>query len=215
MSEKLDKAKRRKDRAKGLRNAGNVSGALQQLDKAIAFLREAIDGGEDGEPIWFEISDCFGIKGGIYSRQEEFAQALNMYKEGLKWEEKLREKKSTYNLSNVIFYSIIVGDQSITSTEIQSDLEHKLIPPLKVETEGSRSDDWWAWADLGQFYLLHGEPEKAIECYRKGHATGPTKDDYDSSLRVLRYLRNALPEGDKFWHGFNLGITELESAKPK
>ncbi|MEL7476764.1 MAG: hypothetical protein AAGJ55_11130, partial [Cyanobacteria bacterium J06555_12] len=121
-------------------------------------------------------------------------------------------KTSTYNLSNVIVHSIIVGQTSLDSKDIQKNLVDTLIPPLQEVTKGTRKDDWWAWADLGQFQLLQGAAANALDSYEKGFATGPTVEDLESSLRVIRELKNSVND-NRYLRGLEQAVKKLESKK--
>jgi hypothetical protein len=79
---------------------------------------------------------------------------------------------------------------------MQQDIQ-TAISRLERQTVGARNDEWWAWADLGQFYLLRGDFEAARRVYEQGRRTGPTSSEYRRHLDVLRELASALALRDR------------------
>jgi tetratricopeptide (TPR) repeat protein len=139
-----------------------------------------------------EIADTFGMKGGVYRRKQELQNALDAYKKGRAIEN--IDKQSTYNLSNVITLSITFEGRSPTESDLREDIQHA-IKHLETETQGPRKDEWWAWSDLGQFYLLSNNVAKARESYIQGlKLTGATRDEIDRHVEVLKELAKKTAE---------------------
>jgi len=133
-----------------------------------------------------ELADTFGMKGGVYRRENKLAEALSAYKKGLELEK--QGGTSTYNLGNVIAPSIA---QDGLSPEAQplSDYLARGIEVLSKATRSVRRDEWWAWADMAQFLLLAGQPEKAREAYANGRRqAGPSNEDVQRHVSVLLEL---------------------------
>jgi hypothetical protein len=100
------------------------------------------------------------------------------------------DKLSTYNASNVITLGITLRDLAPLDPQVQEDLD-RVIAELEVTTGGRRGDEWWAWSDLGQFYLLRDRPDRARAAYRSAVRTGPTSDELIRHCQILAELRDA------------------------
>jgi tetratricopeptide (TPR) repeat protein len=195
IEEKLEALRALKKEATVLRNLGEFDGALSMLDEVIGEL-EKLQAEQDIDPadatkVRVEMADTWGMKGGVYRRFEDplkNAEALAAYKQGRKIEQ--IDGKSTYNLTNTITLRITLGETSPTDSEMRDDLQIA-IADLERKTEGARDDEWWAWSDLGQFYLLLDEFSKARRCYERAHNTGPTKGEYKRHTFILKELASA------------------------
>jgi tetratricopeptide (TPR) repeat protein len=184
-----------KARATALRNRGQFERAQEALDRAIHIL-EALRG-EPATPavakeIRAELADTHGMKGGIFRRAGNLAEALGAYRRGREIE--VQDLESTYNLSNTITLSITQERQSPEDPRIRADLA-RVIELLQVQTAGPRSDEWWAWSDLAQFHLLNGNPDAARACYAKAiSGTGATADEIKRHVAILRELEQVAEE---------------------
>lgn len=184
-------AQRLKSRVRALTNRGLYQPALERLDSIVDLLRGAIDEHDPRDTeslgeLQSELADTLGMKGGILRRDGRASEALKAYREGLESE----APDSTYNLSNEIVLSVVLGDTALDDPGMQQRLQ-RVITKLEGQTSGPRGDEWWAWADLAQFYLLAGEPEQADRCYRAGRDAGPGEREYNSTLAVLEQLKAA------------------------
>jgi tetratricopeptide (TPR) repeat protein len=178
--------------ATAARNLKDWDEALALFDEAIAMLhnlRKEVRGDEsEARDIRIQLADTYGMKGGTYRRMQNLPRALTEYQHGLELERV--DKLSTYNASNVITLGITLGALSPFDPQIQEDLD-RVIAELKNATDGPRADEWWAWSDLGQFYLLRDRPDKAREAYRSAVKTGPTSDELIRHRQILAELGSA------------------------
>jgi uncharacterized protein HemY len=116
----------------------------------------------------------------------------------------------------------VSGSKSITqegksplNAELQQDLD-RVIKQLEHETKGPRADEWWAWSDLGQFYLLRNDFEKARGTYKRGLQTGPTTQERRRHLEILRELRERTSQTDPVLAAsIEAVIKELEQSSPR
>jgi tetratricopeptide (TPR) repeat protein len=193
--DKLKEIRSLKAKATALRNRKQYSRAIETLDKAIEGL-EALRIERDEKDTRSELSDTYGMKGGVYRRMEDLSNALKMYEKGKVIED--IDQVSSYNLSNFISLNIELSNKSPLDVEIKKDLT-QAIERLSTEIQGSRKDEWWAWSDLGQSYLLLNQPENARQCYRDARKkTGPSSDEVQRHAEILKVLAekiaNVTPE---------------------
>lgn len=190
---RLDEARALKRKATALRNRGQLPRAQDTIDEAILILdalgrKSEMPQGSLAE-VRAELADTYGMKGGILRRMGDWNAALRAYKAGAGIEEK--DDSGTYNRSNVITLSITANGLAPTDPEIRKILEDVIVH-LESETAGPRSDEWWAWSDLAQFYLLRGEPTKARECYAQAISrTGATAEEIKRHAAILNELAEA------------------------
>jgi hypothetical protein len=134
-----------------------------------------------------ELADTYGMKGGIFRRMGDLAAALTAYKEGGEIGEN-DNLPSTYNRSNIISLSFMGIGMKPTDPEMRK-RHADVIRQLEANITGPRSDEWWAWSDLAQVYLLNGEPGKARACYTKALSkTGATSDEIERHVTILEEL---------------------------
>jgi tetratricopeptide (TPR) repeat protein len=178
-----------KERSIALRNREQYDRAVATLDQALQELQVLKPDGasEEGE-LRAEIADTYGITGGVYRRAGETARALDAYRNGAAEEEK--DRASTYNLSNVITLEITFEKRSPEDPEVRKQID-AAIERLELATVSGRQDEWWAWFDLGQSYLLRGTAADARRCYERAIATGPRADDIERHVQILEELREA------------------------
>lgn len=182
-----------KKQAIALKKTGDFEQSLRILDRVIEQLPKisALDG-ETARRIQVELADAYGMKGGVYRRHSSLAAhldlALDAYRKGLKIERVL--KHSTYNRSNA-FVLTIAHERRPLDAELREDLD-SVIRDLERETQGPRSDEFYAWADLAQFYLLRGDSERAKEAYRRARDQGPGPDQIRGHVEVLRLLAEGI-----------------------
>ena len=201
IDERLDEIKKLKRRGTAFRNLDSFEEALKVFDKAIEELKQVLHSESLQEReqrlVRTELADTYGMKGGVYRRMREvpnhLSLALQQYRKGLKIER--QDQQSTYNASNVITLSIMQEGKSPLNGELQQDLD-RVIKQLEHETKGPRADEWWAWSDLGQFYLLRNDVENARGTYKRGLQTGPTTQELRRHLEVLRELRERTSQTD-------------------
>ena len=134
-----------------------------------------------------EIADTHGMKGGVFRRIPDLDAALAAYTTGAEIEVS-KGLRSTYNRSNVIALSITAKGAKPTDPAIRNQLVN-IIQTLEADIEGPRSDEWWAWADLAQYQLLNGKPEKARKSHQNGLSkTGATAEEIKRHALVLDEL---------------------------
>lgn len=195
LEEILKELRARKEEATVVRNLGDLDDGLAILDEVIGELEKLqterdVDPG-DAVKIRIELADTWGMKGGIYRRFENPprpSDALASYMEGCEIEK--IDGKSTYCLTNTISLRITLGEASPTDSDMRNDLQ-VAITDLERRTKSARDDEWWAWSDLGQFYLLLDKPDEARRCYERAQETGPTKGEYKRHITILKELADA------------------------
>ena len=187
---RLDEARSLKKKATALRNRGQLDRALDTLDEAVRLLEGAPGHPPTDREIRAELADTFGMTGGVLRRKGDLDAALTAYGKGRDIE--VADKQGTYNVSNVITLKIAQKGLSPADPDISADLQ-QTIDRLETDTAGARGDEWWAWSDLAQFYLLHGEPAKARACYAKAISkTGATAEEIRRHAQILGDLRDKL-----------------------
>jgi tetratricopeptide (TPR) repeat protein len=190
-----------KIRATGLRNRKELDQALAVLSEAVNYLEGClvrIQGEEarsrsERAKVRIELADTLGMMGGVCRRQDNFSMALEFYEKGLTYESE--DRVSTYNLGNTISLSIVVQRRDPQQEPLASRIA-TVLEELRTKTSGtdaSRIDEWWAWADLGQLYLLSGRPDEARDSFSSGLNTNPPSDEVRRTLLLLRQLADSLP----------------------
>jgi tetratricopeptide (TPR) repeat protein len=206
----LQKVRSIKTRATAMRNLGDPESGIDLLKVALSQLHARLTELETGSSanierrdIRKELADTYGMMGGLERRCGRLEKALECYERGNDYES--QDLASTYNIGNVIVLSILVKLQNPTAEPLKG-LVATMIEILEKKVEGvdaSRVDEWWAWSDLGQMYLLAGEPSKAQSAYNRGLATSPAVTDVKRSAELLQEL------------GEKLGGSELADAITK
>jgi tetratricopeptide (TPR) repeat protein len=136
-----------------------------------------------------ELADTYGMLGGLYRRLEELDKSIEMYKLGKDIEvEGLLE--STYNRVNYIVLTVLQNPESLAE-ESTLQLIGDTANIVQRQVDGTRYDQWWAWADLGQLYLLSGKNYEATKSYRN-FIPKVNSRALVSHLNVLRSLQAAL-----------------------
>jgi tetratricopeptide (TPR) repeat protein len=186
--------------AKTKRNLRRYKEGHKAIDEAIDLLEKALVAAVESDPpapveareeLQGELADCHGIKGGLYRREDKLDDALREYGKGLKDYEAPLGKVS-YNLSNTIAVTIIKDGSSLSGQlpTIRQGID--LVTRQLDENIDGRRSQWWAYADLGMFYLLENRLEKAKEQYRKFKECGARDEDYKTTMEVLKELQQSL-----------------------
>lgn len=208
----LEEARALKKKATALRNRGQFERAKDALDEAIRILEavvaEQADSDVTGKEVRAELADSHGMKGGVLRRMHALDAALEAYKAGRKVEK--QDNLSTYNLSNVITLSILHEQRSPRDPALHADLQ-AAIQHLRQEVEGPRRDEWWAWSDLAQFYLLDGQLDDARACYAEAISkTGASADEITRHATILRELaQNTAASAPEISRQIEVAIREL------
>ncbi|MCL4252384.1 MAG: trypsin-like peptidase domain-containing protein [Anaerolineae bacterium] len=202
-----------KNRAKTSRNENKFEEALKDLDDAIRFLLNAhsdltLEQAGDKEKIESQISDCYGMMGGVYGRMKNPEKAREMYKKGLEY-----EKDDSYNRVNALVTELMLDPLSYNTPRMRGELVTAR-DMLINQTKGKRGDQWWAWADMGLLHLLNEDIDNAKEAYSNFRKFGASAQSYDSTIRVLDDLRGALaPHYPYLGENINMIIQYLEDEK--
>lgn len=198
-------AKLRKLQAKNRRDAGEIEDAVNVLERAIselesgglAWIEQAKDlQTEASEPVRavaFQMADCIGMLGGNFRRLNQLDVAQIHFERGSDLEAApALDVMSSYNTVNAITLPLERGKKSLAA---QAEALGQAVTTIERQVRGVRRSDQWAWADLGQCYMLLGDVEQAIGCYR--HALALGDDATVQSIRpVLERLRSALASSD-------------------
>lgn len=176
-----------KDSARASRNLGMYDDALTELDRAIRMLEGERASAPTAE-VDAQLADCYGLKGGTYRRADDLENALKMYQSGLEYERALQ--KDSYNLSNTIALSIMRDGHALERSQKQLQDAIALVD-AQIKT-GGRQNQWWAYADLGLFYLLVGRVDEALRQYARFQEKGAGGPDYDTTIGVLDKIHESL-----------------------
>ena len=210
----LDEIRSVKLWAVAMRNQREYDVAIKLLEDARVVLdRMSADRGLEPRSlveIRSELADTFGMKGGVYRRQQRLHEAYEEYKQGEAVEH--IDQQSTYNLSNVI--SLGVSHEGISP--MADDMRRRIqlaIRQLEGNTGGERTDEWWAWSDLGQLYLLSGDANKAEHAYERARKTGPTSEEYRRHVDMLKQLYEVTSKtAPEIAQGIDRLLTELSTT---
>jgi tetratricopeptide (TPR) repeat protein len=204
---KLSEIRNLKEKATALRKREQYDRALATLDEAIHLLDD-LRHTTDTKEIRTELADTHGMIGGVHRRQQDLYAALAAYRRGRQIED--IDKASTYNLSNEITLGIATEGVSPTEPNMRNDLEIA-IERLTAETQGRRKDEWWAWSDLAQFYLLANKLDQARDSYSKALArTGVTTDEIHRHATILQELASRIADkAPEISNNIRKAITDL------
>lgn len=199
-------SKLRKLQAKNLRDDGDVPSAVRVLLSAIQELESNCLKNWESEieqmpkvvsaqvqSVAFQLADCIGMLGGNYRRLDQLEDAQVQFNRGSRLEAApALGIMSSYNTVNAVTLPLKRGTLSVAD---QTDELRQAVGTIERQVRGVRRPDRWAWADLGQCYMLLGDVERAIGCYR--HALALGDDATVQSIRpVLEQLRAALTPRD-------------------
>jgi tetratricopeptide (TPR) repeat protein len=219
MSTDLEEARRHKLSARADDAAEEPEEALESLDKAIALLEPLLDRSGAGAPgilVAFELADCYGIKGGILRRmggEARLAESLAMYDRAAAIESTPEyEVDSSYGLSNAICNRILLDANRLAEMRPRID---EAVRAVLEQTNRTRRNDWWAWADLGLFLLLQGDEAGALAAHMAFTEKGPQRPHFVSVIQSLHQLKGALERvGSPLVPSFKRVIEFLENKTP-
>lgn len=200
------------------------TGAKNQRDRgikgyprAVSILHEAItiaqkeladdSMSETGKTLAAELSDCFGLIGGVErrwadettdgERVEHLQKSIRAYDDGCAYESDERYRiVNSYNLVNRLIVRILLWPDALTGdspalsdSEIQSlnlpkELDHAAAV-IRQQLAGPRRGDFWALADLALLEVLQGR-RPAAAAYADFIAQSPPDFAYKSALAALR-----------------------------
>jgi hypothetical protein len=150
-----------------------------------------------------QLADCYGMKGGNYRRKREWEEAEAMYTKGscLEMEYSIPD---TYNRTNVIVLQLLRDPKRYKSL---SKMIRGTRTVVQDQLEGKNKNKWWAWADFGLLNLLsvsleateHQElyRKEAHDAYEKFKNTGAGKQDFESTIKVLKQLKEQFEAVDE------------------
>jgi len=168
--------------------------------------------------------DTLGRQGGLYRRLGDLKDARELYQLGSLIEARSADLafENSYNTMNAISIMIEMGLSSA------SPLRPRRLPNLQAEilaardmikgqiTEGKRSNDAWAKADLAMAIMLSDDVKAAREQvpdYYALYAAKADVDDVETTLRILNVVLEKLREmGDPVATLVDQGIKELRQA---
>lgn len=186
---------------------GDYDEALADLERAIQSLLSELEDIERQELISTEskenrrhklarqLADSYGMVGGVYRRKAKkdksnLDMSILMYDKGCELEnDKSYNIQNSYNLTNSIVVRVLKDPRNLTTQEARI---RDAIETIQKQVEVKRRGEWWAWADLGQLYLLSGKSKEALQSYEKFKSTGAPSKDYESAIDVLAELEQVL-----------------------
>ena len=160
----------------------DLAAAQRGDDVPVGVLREAAH----------RLSNNWGKLGGVYRRAGRLPAALEAYSEGHRIETEWGLDDS-YNLTNSITIRVLIDPARLPDLAGEIDQAIELV---RRQVETTRRDQWWAWADLGQLFLLRGRVSEAIWAYHQLARTHARPIDYESITAVLRALERSLAASD-------------------
>lgn len=180
-----------------------LAGEVEPLEQT---LPPGLPAASDVTDLATELSDCLGSLGGMRRRHADalrrlgrsaeadamFERARDAYERGrsLEADDRFRIANS-YNLVQsavvpVLTASARLADLGGTLQDIAFAIERQIVT--------TRSNDPWAYSDLGLVYLLSGDEARAQRNWDRMDALQPQRKVYASGLPVLESLAGALPE---------------------
>ncbi len=223
----LEEVQSLKGSARANTTFGDYEEALTDLNLAIGQLRSGLQKidtqetfyiGYDRSGLLRQLADCYGMAGGVYRRKAKedranLEKSIRMYDSGRELEyDTSCGIQNSYNITNSIAVRIIQNAKCLTTQETEI---RKAIRTIQKQVEVKRRDEWWAWADLGQLYLLIGQEKEAFQAYAKFQDAGPRARDYVSTLTVLEELMQALkPTNPPIAKSIERVIQDLKKNKP-
>jgi hypothetical protein len=141
-----------------------------------------------------ELANCWGSEGGLYRRQDRWAEARASYERGRSVEQDPRYGiADSYNLTNALAASVFQDPASLPALGASI---REAAEVVAGQVSGERRNSYWALADLGLLLLLSGRPEEArAQAYARYRALKGIPDwAHQSTLDVLAECRDRLRE---------------------
>jgi len=219
MSTPIDHIRELKTGAKNQRDRGleGYPSALEMLGDAIELARKELASSTVAErriAMATELSDCFGLVGGVQrrwadeadggARDQHLTEAASAYDQGFVYESDPGFGiVNSYNLVNRLVVRVLLAPQALAS---EAAMQLPGIAPLKLREElgnaattvrrqlaGPRRGDYWALVDLALLDVLSGRVAARV-AYADFLALSPPDFAYESALGGLRPLAE-LPIG--------------------
>jgi hypothetical protein len=193
-----------KTEAKAKRDLERYGAAIKPAQKAIAMIDEFKASNtvneEQSGALNYQLSDCFGIMGGIYrrwalssdsteERAKYFDESRNMYDNGYQYEP-TGTPPNSYNLVNRLVGRIFSNPALLAPGNEDPQLLEDLTSAQNIvdaQLKTQRKDDVWALADeaLLKLLLSTGNPDKVFDDF---FLRSPDQYAFDSLLSTLRPL---------------------------
>ena len=213
---------KQKRKAKNRRDIDRFEQAIKYLDQSIQELKETeSENGdlseEDLKNIHFQLSDCYGIMGGIYrrwglsindddkkEREEKFLKSCEAYEDGYSYE-KRENQANSYNMLNRLISKIFYDPGSLNFSEEEATENSKFVingleeakTTIENQIKSKREKDVWALADLALVNILLDQ-KGPIEAFSDFVDASPPDYAYISLFSTLEPLSKLdLPVKDK------------------
>ena len=214
MSTPIERIRELKTGAKNQRDRGarGYPRALSMLAEAIAIARDDLDtstGAERRAQLATELSDCFGLVGGVERRWADESEAderklhlkasILAYDSGFAFESDSQYGiVDSYNRLNRLLVRLLVRpdalaadetvviDPEIPAVNLRREFE-KALDFIRKQLTGARRGNYWALADLALVEVLL-DRSPAVVAYADFIATSPPDFAYVSALAGLRPL---------------------------
>ncbi|HEX8650037.1 MAG TPA: tetratricopeptide repeat-containing protein [Pyrinomonadaceae bacterium] len=224
MEDLLQTIRNLKTRAKNRRDLGRYERAVRILEEeAIPLIQKELSSTSLADwraQLASELSDCFGILGGLYRRwaleteteQERklhLRKSVDAYEKGYEIEKNPKHNIiNSYNMLNRILSYIFLEPDSLWDAtpsekasygkayDVRQELQ-KIEAVIREQLKEKRRGDIWALADLALVRLLLGNDDPVV-AYADFNAKSPPDFAYESALSTLRPLAKLrLPVADK------------------
>ncbi len=171
-----------KQRVQAQRAQGDLEGAMSTLQQGIH------DNG-------LELADLYGILGGTRREQGDLVGAAEAYDGGFEIDTRF-ETPSSYNAINRVITRVLLAPESLTDPDVLRGQERLVFVDVrgelaKLENElqrnigESRSNDYWAAADLATVAALNGHLKEAIDAVDRFASCSPPAAAYETFKRSL------------------------------
>lgn len=217
-------AKLHRKRGESLRRANAEDRALAEFRAGVAAIQRIIDRCRH-EPGWSqarsdtpsqgqieiarELVEAYGARGGLQRRLNDPTAALESYREGASLEKQF-VPQSSYNQVNAVKLALLSGAHALNDLDEEIRRLEALLTGQLAEDQ-TRSDNAWAWADLGDCRALLGDVAGAEAAYRtfveKARTNAP-----NTTLDVLRDIYEKLVQmGDPKAASVSASLQALEA----
>jgi hypothetical protein len=142
-----------------------------------------------------QLADCYGSLGGVLRRQHKPNEAVAFYEKGQRLEQTEAFRISnSYNQVQFLVLRILLDPSLLRQHDAAMvDELTKTIQILRRQIITTRSEDPWAYSDLGLLHTLLGDEGGAKAAWEEIDALRPIRSVYTSGLSVLRELAGVLP----------------------
>ncbi len=188
-------AKSQRKRGDAYRKRDREADALAAFKKGADFLQEAVLKlkAADGGDVPTDLAETYGALGGLLRRIGDARQddALQAYSDGARLEKDFN-LSSTYNRLNAIKLNLLKGKRSLAELENEIALLANSIEG-NLRTDSELRESGWAYADLGDCYVLSGNLDDAKDAYEKFIKKAEINSP-ESTLMILGQLAEKLIE---------------------